>query len=92
LLMEHSDSKFKLIKDDTRTLQNIWGYRDGSTYYVLPMAYNDHLIKGFEEKTATKALFNAGMLARDAQGRYVSKKRTTDGNKSYKKITLISVE
>ena len=61
LLQENAEGKFvgKTDLEDKRVRNTIWGYRDGSIFYILPKAFKE-ICEGFED--AAKILIAEGLL------------------------------
>jgi putative DNA primase/helicase len=79
LLYQGSEGKF----GDTETRQErpihqeLWGYRYGNTFYVLPWAFENHLCEGFDSRQVAKLLIERGWLKPDSEGRSRRPERIT---------------
>jgi putative DNA primase/helicase len=70
----HGEARFSDVADTTnRVTINRAGFRkstsEGQEYYVLPEAYKREVCAGFDMKTVTKVLIDAGWLAPDKDGK-----------------------
>lgn len=78
-LESHGESRFADIADTTnRVTINRAGFRKctdaGQEYFVLPEAYRREVCAGFDSKTVTKVLLEAGWLAPDSEGKSQQRK------------------
>jgi putative DNA primase/helicase len=76
----HGEARFSDIADTSgRVTMNRAGFRasttDGQEYFVLTEAYKNAVCAGFDMKTVTKILTEAGWLAQDGAGKTSQKKR-----------------
>lgn len=72
ILKENSEGKFaERIEpiNDKRIRNSIWGYRDGSTFYLLPKAYKDHICHGHDQQQVTALLKERGILKPGSDGK-----------------------
>lgn len=71
LLDENSDGKFisKHGENDKRTHLTIWGYKEGSKFYVLPKAFKENLCNGFDSEQSAKILIKNKLLIPSNDGK-----------------------
>lgn len=79
----HGESRFTDMADTSnRTTTNRAGFRkvtgDGQEYFVLPEAYRREVCSGFDPKTVSKVLTDAGWLAPDGAGKTSQRKTLPD--------------
>ena len=69
ILQENSESKFSSrsgVVDENRIRNVLWGFREGSIFYLFPKAFKE-ICEGFED--AAKTLVEEGLLIPDGQGK-----------------------
>ncbi|MFA9273259.1 MAG: hypothetical protein ACEQSE_00170 [Candidatus Aquirickettsiella gammari] len=75
----HGESRFTDLNDATRVTINRAGFRQavssGDEYFVLTQAYKNIVCAGFDMKTATKVLTDAGWIEPDKDGKSSQVKR-----------------
>lgn len=95
-LKERADSRFLSTvptqKDDFRTCQQIWGYKEGSTFYVSVEAFKSYFCVGASATDVAKMLYQAGHLQRDNEGKYTVSKRITTHSKDVDRFYVIDLE
>ena len=83
----HGESRFTDIPDSSnRVTINRAGFRcatqEGQEYFVLPEAFKLAVCAGFDMKTVTKVLIDAGWLAQGSDGKASQSKRLPDMGKT----------
>jgi putative DNA primase/helicase len=78
----HGESRFSDMTDASRITINRAGFRksssDGQEYFVLAEAYKRDVCAGFDMKTVSKVLTDAGWLAPDGDGKSAQRKTLPD--------------
>lgn len=95
-LKEYSDSRFLQTvpnqKDDYRTYQKIWGYKEGSTFYICIETFKSYFCVGASATDVAKVLSQAGYLQRDTEGKYTVSKRIATHSKEVDRFYVINLD
>lgn len=64
ILQENAEGKFICFNEtsDPQIRQLVWGYKNGTTYYVFAKAFKEQLCSGIDSKQAAKILIAEGIL------------------------------
>lgn len=77
-LLEYSDSRFPSLNfspsEEHKTFQQIWGYKDKTTFYILSEAFKTHICQGENSTEVAKVLHEAGLLGKDKDGKFSTSK------------------
>ncbi len=95
-IQERVDSRFPLTvpnkNDDYKTFTEIWGYREGSTFYICVEAFKKHFCVGASATDVAKLLHEGGYLKRDSGGKYTVTKKISAHTKSSDRFYAIDLE
>lgn len=96
-LLEYSDSRFPSKNfnqsEEMKTFQQIWGYKDGAIFYILPAAFKEHFCFGLNSTDVAKALEKAGcLIEKDKEGKYSMPTHIPHSGKKKRRVYIIHTD
>ena len=79
------------MEDKKKTYQQIWGYKEGSIFYIHPNAFKEYFCLGQNSTDVAKALNKEGYLERSSDGKYSTNQRISAHSKDQDRFYTIQV-
>ena len=94
-LNENSDSKFREkspnSSDSKKPYYQLWGYKNGSIFYVFRESFKNHFCMGKNPTDVAKVLHLRGHLERDSKGKYAKVQRIQNHEKESERFYTIDL-